>query len=351
MDRGDRMRPAAGGLRAVRRVVLLAIAAALLVPSAAHATFPGQNGKITFWTPGAPVTINPDGTGRTELPRVGDLPAWSPDGSRLAFAPCYSSSFESNRLCTTDANGGDLRRIPGTPRDPAWPSWAPSGDKLVFKHEACTATFCSLSGIVTVNLDGSGRTVLDHDGSQPDWSPDGRKIVFYRYYPQGPSDYADLFVINRDGTGLTQLTGVEQPYESAPSWSPDGTKIAYMGTAAGERLDKLHVFVINADGTGRIQLTFDDGVGNEGNPVWSPDGRKIAYEDERGINVMNADGTGQTFLASGRTADWQAIPGPRRSDYKNAAHFCHAERDFWGEDFAERYGGGANAYGKCVSGK
>jgi Tol biopolymer transport system component len=201
-----------------------------------------------------------------------------------------------------------------------------------------------------MRLDGSDRTVLDFDGGTPDWSPDGSRIAFYRYYPTGPDDFADLFVVNADGTGLTRLTGAEQPYESIPSWSPDGTKIAYMGVTAGGRFDRLHVFVIKADGTGRRQLTQDT-TGSQGNPVWSPDGRKIAYEDRQGINIMNADGTGQTFLTSGRTPDWQAIPGPKRSDYKNGAAFCKAERAFWGEAaFQERYGSGANAHGKCVSG-
>jgi Tol biopolymer transport system component len=327
-------------------VLASALFCVLVLGAPAEATFPGQNGKIVFFHAGNPATINPDGTGLTELPRVGDLPAWSPDGSRIAFAPCFAPS---DGLCTTNAEGGDLRRIPGT-RDPSWPSWAPTGDRLVIDDQACTPTICSLHAVVTVGLDGASRTVLDFDGGIPDWSPDGSRIAFYRYYPFGPSDYGDLFVINADGTGLTQLTGAEQPYESIPSWSPDGTKIAYMGVTAGEPFDELHVFVINADGTGRRQLT-DNAVGSEGSPVWSPDGRKIAYVDIQGINIMNADGTGQTFLTPGRTPDWQTIPGPKRHDYKNAAAFCKAERDFLGEaEFRARYGGGASAHGKCVSG-
>ena len=51
--------------------------------------------------------------------------------------------------------------------------------------------------------------------------------------------------------------------------------------------------------------------------------------------------------------DWQPIPGPRRSDFKNAAQFCKAEGDFLGESaFAQKYGAngnGSNAFGKCVS--
>jgi hypothetical protein len=75
--------------------------------------------------------------------------------------------------------------------------------------------------------------------------------------------------------------------------------------------------------------------------------------DGRGINIMNADGTGQSFLTQGLTPDWQPIPGPKRGDFKNAAHFCKAERDFRGAaDFQRRYGtngNSGNAFGKCVS--
>jgi hypothetical protein len=51
--------------------------------------------------------------------------------------------------------------------------------------------------------------------------------------------------------------------------------------------------------------------------------------------------------------DWQPLPGPQRSDYKNAAQFCQAERDFLGDPaFARKYsmkGNPANAFGRCVS--
>ena len=50
--------------------------------------------------------------------------------------------------------------------------------------------------------------------------------------------------------------------------------------------------------------------------------------------------------------DWQPLPEPKRVDFKNAAQFCKAERDFLGDAaFRAKYGDGANAYGKCVSGK
>ena len=63
---------------------------------------------------------------------------------------------------------------------------------------------------------------------------------------------------------------------------------------------------------------------------------------------MNADGSEQSRLATGFSADWQPLVGPRRADYKNASHFCKAEREFLGDAaFRQKYGN----HGGCVSGQ
>jgi hypothetical protein len=69
------------------------------------------------------------------------------------------------------------------------------------------------------------------------------------------------------------------------------------------------------------------------------------------ISVIDLDDMSETDLPfTGSQPNWQPIPGPKRIDYKNAAKFCTAEQEFWGDQFASRYGGGKNAFGKCVSG-
>ena len=58
------------------------------VPATAHATFPGDNGKIAFSRAGDIWTMNPDGTGPLNLTNDAAMqgsPAWSPDGGRIAF--------------------------------------------------------------------------------------------------------------------------------------------------------------------------------------------------------------------------------------------------------------------------
>jgi Tol biopolymer transport system component len=108
---------------------------------------------------------------------------------------------------------------------------------------------------------------------------------------------------------------------------------------------------MNAYGGGERQLTpYDDDVIS----VWSPDGTEIAFE-RKTVYLMASDGGAQHSISEleGAPNDWQPLPGPRRSEFRNAAHFCKSERTFMGESaFGSRYGDSvrsANAFGKCVS--
>ena len=125
-----------------------------------------------------------------------------------------------------------------------------------------------------------------------------------------------LWVVNSDGSGLSQLT---TGYGSStciagdeePRWSPDGSKIVFVRTQNGSQ----EIWVMNADGSSQTKLTNDgdgtcsDETGTPGagtfseNASWSPDGTKIIFTSDRSNNsfeedlwIMNADGTGQTKL-------------------------------------------------------
>jgi Tol biopolymer transport system component len=148
-------------------------------------------------------------------------------------------------------------------------------------------------GLVMVNQDGSGRTVVPHTyyASSPAWSPDGRKIAF-----QGESgNDSDIYVVNGDGSGRVELT-FSSAFDGDPAWSPDGRTIAFESTRGGNS----DVFTIDADGAKETQLTSTPGF--DGDPAWSPDGSKVVFMSARDGNkeiyVMNADGSGQTRLTN-----------------------------------------------------
>ena len=107
---------------------------------------------------------------------------------------------------------------------------------------------------------------------------------------------------------------------------------------------------INPDGSADAQLNAD-GLG----PAWSPDGNQILFARYLGSNDgriwrMHADGTGETIIFHADALngiDWQSIPEPNRSDYKNSNQFCKAEQAFWGDQFSQHY----RNFGQCVSGR
>ena len=107
----------------------------------------------------------------------------------------------------------------------------------------------------------------------------------------------ELFLMNPDGSGLTQLT-FNNSNDYNPYWSPDGTKIVFSSYRDGQS----EIYSMNADGSWQTRLTWNDGY--DGSPVWSPDGGKIAfvasYSGQRSIWVMNPDSSGLTQLSSPR---------------------------------------------------
>ena len=128
--------------------------------------------------------------------------------------------------------------------------------------------------------------------SAPEWSLDGTQLVFTS--PSPSSRLGQVYRIDADGSGLTQLTHGHGIDADSASWSPDGSKIVLKRAASGE----YAIWVMNADGSGLVRLTSE--LYDNSDPTFSADGKHILYASQKGgssaIWIMNADGSDQRRL-------------------------------------------------------
>jgi Tol biopolymer transport system component len=176
------------------------------------------------------------------------------------------------QTCSPGQPGGDAGST--MPDAPSVPSLA--ADQLVFDSTRSSANH----EIFAMKTDGSGAVRLTIDPAYENWwpriSPDRTKVLFYRAPAGKPEDYAEasLWLMNADGTGVTQLRAKGQDGWTAQGhgeWSPDGTRIAMFGSAGAA----LEIFVTDARGAHPVQYTSRGGVNTD--VSWSRDGGALLF--------------------------------------------------------------------------
>lgn len=164
--------------------------------------------------------------------------------------------------------------------------------------------------------------IMDYDGQNvrritvnrslnlgPTWGPDGRTLAYSSYADR----YPDVYVATLDGRPPSRpAKGTEIVHNQGPTISPDGNRIAFVSNRAGQ--GNNDIWVVNRDGSGLMNLTPNTPKSMEGAPTWAPGGNQLAFTSDRtGVNqiyLMEADGTGVqrlTFEAQVDRPTWSTL--------------------------------------------
>jgi TolB protein len=285
------------------------------------------------------------GVARTKLAFASDR-----DSGRVSGRPNQAASI-SKEIYLSDYDGANQHRFTTNRSINISPSWSPTGGLLAY-----TSYASGYPDVYVANLAQPGRGLQRPTGGSESvhiqlsaWSPDGSMLAFM----SNRSGNNDVWVINRDGSGLRNLTpNTPRSDEGSPTWSPNGQMIAFTSDRVG--LNTPQLWVVPLTGIGAQRLTperidrptwssqnfiaftigstapeiaiwdFNDpgvkvltsGVGMNESPAISPNGRHIAFVTTRWgrqeIAVM--DRTGQNvrrITSSGNNTypNWQPIPG------------------------------------------
>jgi serine/threonine protein kinase len=247
-------------------------------PDGARLVFISPCPKRLDQYPGAIMyVINADGSGLpSELPSVegGDFdPAWSPDGTRIAFTSLRDGSPQIYILNLGDNSVTRLTEASSDVRQPDWssqPAWSPNGTQIVYTgHGPLTNAL----QIWVMSDTGRGLTFLIPRGSElwnflPDWSPDGKTILFSETSGAQELGWLMLFDYVNQTAAVVHLR--MQAFGTQGDFSPDGTWVAYESKDSEDirRLD-YDIYRTKADGLGPI-TRLTNTLTMEFDPAWRP---------------------------------------------------------------------------------
>jgi Tol biopolymer transport system component len=302
---------------ALAAAVAMGLLSLVVATQPASAAFQGKNGKITFvrgtraaLATGEVWVMERDGSQQTRLTNnavFDGLPAFSPDGERIAFTSRRESVgaqvndeifLMDPKDDDGDGNGDNLTRITFTDTENEFqPAFSPDGNRIAFTSSQ------NGNEIYVMDADGTNRVRLTDNAARdarPAFSPRGDRIAFTSNRP-GPDGFTDdeIYVMDAadtdgDGNGdnLTQITdNTTVPVNDIPvlvndthaNFSPDGEEVAFTSNRDSTALQQNDdIYLSNSDGSGTpTRLTNNPAVDEF--PAFSPDGKRLAFSSAREV--------------------------------------------------------------------
>ncbi len=201
-------------------------------------------------------------------------PAWSPDGTKLAYLSNKGSDYQIMSLYVMDMETQEAEQVAGGLRSAA--SWSPDGEKLVYAKRVKPNKYGShVNDIYLYDLKTEKEKRLTHElrATDPRWSPDGQSILVVL----NGDGTRNLALLDPDGKLVRALTDNQDGTQYyGPRWSSGGDKIL-VSTFRERTRD---VTLVDTNGTGGYHLIR--GLEDDRDPCWSPDGRTVCFSSDRG---------------------------------------------------------------------
>ena len=247
-----------------------------------------------------------DGQNQHQITHLGSIsmsPHISPDGSRVAFESLERNgwairmySLELGRMVSFPAGGGG-----GTNQSPAWSS---DGTKIAFSSSRSGDPEIWVADANGGNL--HKLTAFRGPDVSPTWNP---RTNTQLSWVSGRTGLPQIYIMDQDGANIQRLT--DGGYAISPSWAPNGAMLTFSwnrkygpGAPGGQ-----DIYVMDIASKRWLQLTHD--AGSNDFPSWAPDGRHIVFERQIGghtqIWTMLGDGTEQhqlTHVGNNFMPDW-----------------------------------------------
>jgi len=205
-------------------------------------------------------------------------PDWSPDGKQIVFTRAKNTGTEDAEagLYLMNADGSNQHLLSaGKPGSRLWltePAWSPDGTKIAFARASYERSRPSVD-LYVMKSDGTGARRVAERALGADWSPDSRMLALTSYADRfgetcfhecGPS--GEIYVTAVDGGKPRRLTTSEAS-DTSPTWSPDGKRIAFVSDRSDRDGHEYEIYVVGSEGGDPVRIT--------NNTVWdqTPDWR------------------------------------------------------------------------------